>query len=79
MEDQTMNTTRLLTSLTVTATLLCSTAFAADTLKVSMEDGKQRVEFALHGKTSCVMLDNKIYCAPATTRAPTRLASSISD
>jgi len=79
MEDQTMNATKLLTSLTVTATLLCSPAFAADTLKASMEDGKQRVEFALHGKTSCVMLDNKIFCAPVTTRAPTRLASSTSD
>ena len=71
-----MNTTKLLTSLTVTTVLLCSAAFAASTLKVGMEDGKQRVEFALHGKTSCVMLDNKIYCAPATTRAPTRLAFS---
>jgi len=76
MEDQTMNTTKLLTGLTVTATLLCSAAFAEDTLKVSVDGGKQRVEFALHGKTSCVMLDNKIYCAPATTRAPIRLASS---
>ena len=74
-----MNTTKLLTSLTVTATFLCSAAFAADTLKAGMENGKQRVEFALHGKTSCVMLDNKIFCAPATTRAPTRLASSTSD
>ena len=79
MEDQTMNTTKILTGLTVTATLLCSAAFAADTLKVSMEDGKQRVEFALHGKTSCVMLGDRIFCAPATTRAPTRLASSTSD
>jgi len=76
MEDQTMNTTKLLTSLTVAAAFLCSAAFADDTLKVRMEDGKHRVEFALHGKTSCVMLDNKIYCAPATTRAPIRLASS---
>jgi len=79
MEDQTMNTTKLLTSLTVAAAFLCSAAFAEDTLKVRMEDGKQRVEFALHGKSSCVMLDNKIFCAPATTRAPTRLASSTSD
>ena len=74
-----MKTTKLLTTLAVTTVLLCSAAFAADTLKVSMEDGKQRVEFALHGKTSCVMLDNKIYCAPATTRAPIRLVSSTSD
>jgi len=74
-----MNTTKLLTNLTVATTLLCSAAFAADTLKVGMEGGKQRVEFALHGKTSCVMLDNKISCAPATNRAPIRLASSTSD
>ena len=74
-----MNTTKLLTSITVTATLLCSAAFAADTLKVSMEDGKQRVEFALHGKTSCVMLDNKIFCVPAIMRAPVKLASTVSN
>ena len=71
-----MNMIKLLTSLAVSTTLLCSAAFAAETLKVSMEGGKQRVEVALHGKTSCVMLDDKIFCAPATNRAPTRLASS---
>ena len=71
-----MNTTKLLTSVVVIGTLLCSTVFAADTVKVSMDGGKQRVEFALHGKTSCVMLDSKIFCAPATTRAPIRLAAT---
>ena len=74
-----MNTTKLLTNLTVTTALLCSAAFGADTLKVGMEVGKQRVEFALHGKTSCVMVDDKIFCAPATNRAPIRLASSLSE
>lgn len=51
-----MNTTKLLTSLTVTTAPLCSAAFAADTLKVSIEDGKQRVEFSLHGKTGCLFV-----------------------
>ena len=74
-----MTATKLLTNLTVTTALLCSAAFAADTLKVGMEGGKQRVEFALHGKTSCLMVDDKIFCAPATNRAPIRLASSLSD
>lgn len=74
-----MNTNKLLTSLAVTTVLLCSAAFAADTLKVSKDGGKQRVEFALHGKTSCVMFDDKIFCTPATTRAPIRLASSNSN
>lgn len=74
-----MNTTKLLTSVTITAALLFSAAFAADSLKVSVEDGKQRVEFSLHGNTSCVMLDNKIFCVPAGTRAPIKLASSTSN
>ena len=73
-----MNTIKLLTSLTVTTVLLCSAAFAASTLKVAKDD-KPRVEFALHGKTSCVMLGDRIFCAPATARAPIRLASSASD
>ena len=71
-----MHTTKLLTSLFVTSALLCSAAFAGNTVKVSIDGGKQRVEFALHGKTSCVMLDNKVFCAPAATRAPIRMASS---
>jgi hypothetical protein len=74
-----MNTTKLLTSLTVTTVLLCSAAFAAETLKVKMDDRKQRVEFSLHGKTGCVLVDAKVFCAPATTRAPIRLVSSTSD
>jgi len=37
------------------------------------------VEFALHGKTSCVMLDNKIFCVPAIMRAPVKLASTVSN
>ena len=74
-----MNTTKLLPSLTVTTALLCSAAFAADTLKVSMEDGKQRVEFSLHGKTGCVLVDAKVFCAPANTRAPIRLVSFTSN
>jgi hypothetical protein len=44
-----------------------------------MENGQQRVEFALHGKTSCVMLDNKIFCVPAIMRAPVKLASTVSN
>jgi hypothetical protein len=46
---------------------------------VTTENGQQRVEFALHGKTSCVMVDDKIFCAPAVTRAPIKLASTVSN
>ena len=74
-----MKMTKLLIGLFVTTVLLCSAVFAADTLKVGTDDGKQRVEFSLHGKTGCVLVDAKVFCAPANTRAPIRLVSSTSD
>jgi hypothetical protein len=74
-----MTTTKILTSLLLTAALSCSVVFAQDTLRTTMENGKQRVEFSLHGNTGCVMVDNKIFCAPAATRAPIKLASTVSN
>ena len=74
-----MTTNKILTGLLIAAALSCSVVFAQDTLRVTMENGQQRVEFALHGKTSCVMLDNKIFCVPAIMRAPVKLASIVSD
>lgn len=75
-----MNTTKMLGSLLTTVTLLCSAAFAEDTLKVGIDnDGKQVVAFTLHGKTSCVLVDDKVFCAPATAPKPVRLASSDSN
>ena len=69
----------ILTRLLIVAALSCSVVFAQDMLRVTTENGKQRVAFALHGKTSCVLVDDKVFCAPATTRAPIKLASTASD
>jgi hypothetical protein len=44
-----------------------------------MDGGKHRVEFTMPGKTNCLLVDDKIICAPATTRTPIRLASSVSN
>jgi hypothetical protein len=74
-----MTTTKILTSLLLTAALSCSVVFAQDTLRTTMDNGKHRVEFSLHGNTGCVMVDDKIFCAPAATRAPIKLASTISN
>ena len=74
-----MTTTKILTGLLIAAALSCSGVFAQDSLRVTKENGQQRVQFALHGKTSCVMVDDKIFCAPATTRAPIKLASTVSN
>lgn len=72
-----MTTNKILTGLLFAVALSCSVVFAQDTLRVTMENGQQRVEFALHGNTSCVMVDDKIFCAPAVTRAPIKLASTV--
>jgi hypothetical protein len=74
-----MTTTKILTGLLIAATLSCSVGFAQDSRRVSMTNSHQRVEFALHGTTSCVMVDDKIFCAPAVTRAPIKLASTVSN
>ena len=74
-----MTTTKILTGLLIAAVLSCSVVFAQDNLRVTMENGQRRVEFALHGKTSCVMVDDKIFCALAATRAPIKLASTVSN
>jgi hypothetical protein len=71
--------TKIMTSLLIAAVLSCSVVFAQDNLRVTRENGQQRVEFALHGKTSCVMVDDRIFCAPAATRAPVKLASAVSN
>ena len=74
-----MTTTKILTGLLFAAALSCSVVFAQDTLRTTMENGKHRVEFSLHGNTGCVMVDDKIFCAPGVTRAPIKLASTISN
>ena len=71
--------TKIMISLLIAAVLSCSVVFAQDNLRVTKEIDQQRVEFALHGKTSCVMVDDRIFCAPAAIRAPIKLASTVSN
>lgn len=70
---------KILSSLLIAAALSSSVVFAEDVLRTTMEDGKRRVEFTLHGKPECVMVDDKIFCAPGVTRAPIKLASTVSN
>lgn len=70
--------TKILNTLLIAAVMSCSVVFAQDNLRVITQNGQQRVEFALHGKTSCVMVNDKIFCAPGIARAPVQLASTVS-
>ena len=69
---------KILATLMIAAVLSSTTAFAEDTLRVSMENGKKRVEFSLNGNDRCIMVDEKITCAPMP-KAPIRVASSESN
>ncbi|HKQ26746.1 MAG TPA: hypothetical protein VJT81_20055 [Burkholderiales bacterium] len=71
--------TKILTTLLIAAVMSCSVVFAQDNLRTSKDNGQKRVEFALHGKTACVMVDDsRIFCAPGIIRAPIKVASSVS-
>ena len=69
---------KILTALLIAAALSSTAAFAEDTLHVSQQNGKQRVDFSLNGNDKCVMIDDKITCAPMK-QVPVRVASSESN
>ena len=72
--------TKILTSLLIAVAMSCSVVFAQDNIRASKDNGQKRVEFALHGKTACVMVDDsRIFCAPGINRAPVKVASSVSN
>ncbi len=70
---------KILSSLLIAAAVSSAVVLAEDTLRATVDNGKHGVAFTLHGKTSCVLVDNKVFCAPAITRAPIRLASTVSN
>ena len=67
---------KISTSLLIAATLSSAVVFGEETPRTATETGKHRVEFTLHGNTRCVLVDDKVFCAPGTMRAPIKLAST---
>jgi hypothetical protein len=53
-------------------------AFAEDKFHVSMENGKQRIDFSLNGNDKCVIINDRITCQPMP-QPPVRVASSESN
>ena len=68
--------TTTLNKLMIAAALYCFAVTACDKARVTTEDGGHPVELTQHGNTSCVLLDNKVFCAPAKMRTQMRLAST---
>ena len=69
---------KILSSLVIAAILSSTAAYGEDKFKVSMENGKQRVDFSLNGNNKCVIIDDKIHCQPMKP-ASIRVASSESN
>ncbi len=70
---------KILTSLLIAATLSSAVVVAEETVRTATENGQRRVEFTLHGKTRCVLVDDKIFCAPGNARTPIKLATTTSN
>ncbi len=65
-----------LNKLLIAAALFCFAVSACDKARVTSENCGHQVELTQHGNTSCVLVDNRVFCAPAKMRAPLRMASS---
>ncbi len=68
--------TTTLNKLLIAAALSCFAVTACDKARVTTENDGHPVELTQHGNTSCVLVDNRVFCAPAKMRAPIRLAAS---
>ena len=66
---------KILTTVLIAAALSSAGAFAEDKLHVSMENGKQRIDFSLNGSDKCVIINDRITCQPMP-QAPIKVASS---
>ncbi len=68
--------TTTLNKLLTAAALYCFAVTACDKARVTTDNVGHPVELSQHGDTSCVLVDNKVFCAPARMRAPMRLVAS---
>jgi len=68
--------TTTLNKLFIAAALFCFAVIACDRARVTTENGGHPVELTQHGNTACVLVDNKVFCAPAKMHVRMRLVSS---
>jgi hypothetical protein len=68
--------TTTLNKLLIAAALFCFAVTACEKAWVTTDNGGHPVELTQHGNTTCVLVDNRVFCAPAKMRTPMRLAST---
>ncbi len=68
--------TTTLNKLFIAAALSYLAVTACGKARVTIENDGQQVELTRHGNTSCVMVDNKVFCAPVKMRVPMRWIST---
>ena len=65
-----------LNKLFIAAAFFCFAVTACENAWVTANNGGHPVELTQHGNTTCVLVDNRVFCAPAKMRSPIRLVSS---
>ena len=68
--------TTTLNKLLIAVALLGLAVTACDKTRVTTDSGRHPVELSQHGNINCVLIDGRVFCAPAKMRAPMRLAAS---
>lgn len=71
--------TTTLKKLLITVLLFGFAVTACEKARVTTGNDDGQVQLAQHGKTSCVLVDAKVFCAPGNSRAPSRMAHSTID
>jgi hypothetical protein len=66
----------ILTTLVIAAALSSAVVLAEETARTVAQSSQNGVSFTMHGKTNCVLVNEKIFCAAGTPRTEIRLASA---
>ncbi|HXF15473.1 MAG TPA: hypothetical protein VN496_00630 [Burkholderiales bacterium] len=66
----------ILTTLVIAAALSSAVVLAEEAVRTVAQNSQNGVSFTMHGKTTCVLVDDKIFCAPATSPSQLNLASA---
>ena len=66
----------ILTTLLISGALSSAVVLAEETVRTAAQNSHNGVTFTMHGKTNCVLVEDKIFCAPGSGRTQVKLASA---
>ncbi|MGH8679564.1 MAG: hypothetical protein ACREUQ_14590 [Burkholderiales bacterium] len=70
-----MSATRILTSVLIATALSFSVVFTEDPPRARTDMASKPMPYVQYGGTTCVLVDQIVYCGPASNRAPNHQAT----